>query len=284
MYINAQYYEAYRETSRQAAELGAIVRWCGYFQCGPQYKLKRVAERYFILYVLKGIGFIVDESGEKVALQAGDVMMYKPHRYQDISVDMEQPMTYAGLIFNGHFFDQLLKDSHLAAQQKISIGVNMELITAFRTLISEMLTLPEEQDDRILAQCLGIIAEINRMIRTAYLKKDISGHSQRCVEQAAAYIRQNYSKKITLDELEEQTGLSKSWINELFKRAYNITPIQFQLRERLEQAKILLADNSISIGQISSRLGFNDQFYLSKMFKRYTGMSPKEYRNSLRNR
>lgn len=284
MYINTKYYEAYRETSGQAEELGAVVRWCGYFQCGPQYKLQRVAERYFIIYVLEGIGYITDEGGDQTELRPGDVIMYRPHRYQDISVSKSAPMTYAGLIFNGDFFDRFLKGSYLMAQQKISIGVNMELAMSFRNLIGDMIVLPEEQDDRILAKTLEIIAEMNQMIRVAYAQTDLSEYNCRRVEELAAYIRQNCSRKLSLGELSERTGLSKSWINVLFQRVYHTSPGRFQVRERLEQVKIMLADNSRSIGQISGSLGFNDQFYMSRLFKRYTGMSPKEYRDSLRNK
>lgn len=284
MYINAQYYEAYREISKWAENLGAVVRWSGYFQCSPKYKLERTYERYFIIYALQGIGVITDENGEKTELHAGDIMMYPPDSYQNVSVDQDEPLIYAGLAFSGEFFDRLLQGSLLAAQQKMTIGVNMELAMEFRNLVGDMIVFPEEQDDYILAKTLKIIAEINQMIRTAYIPKDVNDHSRQCVEKIEAYILKNCREKITLDELAKESGLSKSWINVQFKRVFNISPMQFQMRERLEQAKILLADDSMSIGQISSTLGFSDQFYMSKVFKRHTGMSPTEYRNSLRNK
>lgn len=284
MYINTQYYEAYREDSAHAEALGAAVRWCGYFQCGPKYRVEKISERYFIIYVLHGIGYITDETGERTTIQAGDVMMFRPHSYQNIVMDENAPMVYAGIIFNGAFFDRLLTFSPLLTQQKIAIGVNMELAMGFRNLISEMDTLPAEADDMILAKCIELIAEINQMIRTAYQKVDVEWYNQQCAEKLAAHIRKNYARKISLDELVKVSGLSKSWVNVLFNRVYNVSPIKFQMQLRIERAKVLLADNVLGIGEISNSLGFVDQCYMSKVFKRYTGKSPKEYRNSLQHK
>ena len=281
MYLNAQYYEAYREESKQAKDLGAVVRWCGYYQCDHKYKLQRDAQRYFIIYVIKGAGFIIVPSGEKMRLSAGDITLYKPYEYQDITVDANDPMTYAGLIFSGAFFDLYMKESELSTLRKCSIGVNLELAMAFRDLVGEMIVQPEERDDHILAKTIEIISNINQAIRTAYQGKDVDSSNHRRMEKVADYIRTNYNQKITLEDAAKQAGLSKSWTQALFKRFYNMSPTEFQIRERIEHAKIMMANTSISICQMSNALGFSDQFYLSKVFKRYTGMSPKEYRNML---
>ena len=68
----------------------------------------------------------------------------------------------------------------------------------------------------------------------------------------------------------------------LFKKSLNTTPIQYEIRKKMEYAKGMLLYSNESVAEISDRAGYSDIAYFSKMFKKYTGYSPSEYRKIIR--
>lgn len=93
------------------------------------------------------------------------------------------------------------------------------------------------------------------------------------------YIRGNYHRKITLDDIACQVYLSRSYISSLFKEETGSSLTAYINHVRIEQSKRLLADDSISLVDIAGMCGFEDQSYFTKVFKRETGMPPNRYRS-----
>jgi AraC-like DNA-binding protein/ligand-binding sensor protein len=94
------------------------------------------------------------------------------------------------------------------------------------------------------------------------------------------YIRNNYMKKLTLDEVAAKVYLSPSYFSKIFKEEMNMNFNTYLNHIRIEMSRKLLADPSISLVDVSSIVGFEDQSYFSKVFKKMTGQSPKRYRES----
>ncbi len=94
------------------------------------------------------------------------------------------------------------------------------------------------------------------------------------------YIRNNYMKKLTLDEVAATVYLSPSYFSKIFKEEMNMNFNTYLNHIRIEMSRKLLADPSISMVDVSSIVGYEDQSYFSKVFKKVTGQSPKKYRES----
>ena len=106
-----------------------------------------------------------------------------------------------------------------------------------------------------------------------------AGSPEELVESLIAYFKEHLSANVTLQDLEEKTGVSKVYICRIFKKFQNTTPMDYFTRLKIARAKELLADfPSLSLREISDSLGFNDVYYFSKVFKRITGMPPSEMR------
>jgi AraC-like DNA-binding protein len=73
--------------------------------------------------------------------------------------------------------------------------------------------------------------------------------------------------------------LSQPHFHRKFKQATGSTPIDWLRRERINHARRRLLESGDSIKQISEQVGYNDPFFFSRDFKRYTGVAPKDYRN-----
>ena len=98
---------------------------------------------------------------------------------------------------------------------------------------------------------------------------------------AVEYIEQNYSRPITVGELAAHSNMSESRFFPRFREELGVTPIEYINRYRVNRAILLLiADGEIPIERISELTGFESSAYFRRVFKKETGMSPREYRNS----
>jgi len=94
------------------------------------------------------------------------------------------------------------------------------------------------------------------------------------------YIFNHLHEEISLQRLSELTDLHSSYLSQLFKREVGISLSEYIQRKRVEEAKVLLASSEFSLSDICARLNFYDQSYFSKIFKKYTNLTPKQYRNT----
>lgn len=99
------------------------------------------------------------------------------------------------------------------------------------------------------------------------------------LKKAVHYIRQNYKSVITLDDLCDYCSVSKSQLTRYFKEVFGKTPIQYIIELKLNSAKELFLNSpQRSIKNVSSELGFEDQHYFSRVFTKYMGETPSEYK------
>jgi AraC-like DNA-binding protein len=95
------------------------------------------------------------------------------------------------------------------------------------------------------------------------------------------YLQKNYSQPITLNFLSEKFSYSKNYIIKLFKKKFNLTPIQVLQIIRIEQAKPLLEYTNDSVAIIANNVGMEAN-YFTKLFKKHEEISPIKYRNQIR--
>lgn len=100
------------------------------------------------------------------------------------------------------------------------------------------------------------------------------------IYKALDYIKRNFNKKITLEEVAGQVFLNPSYFSKIFKNEMNFTFVSYVNKIRIKAAKNLLADTSIPLTDVSCMAGFEDQSYFTKVFKRATGVTPGKYRES----
>ncbi len=98
------------------------------------------------------------------------------------------------------------------------------------------------------------------------------------IKKAIRYISKNFQHTLTLDEVASHVHLNPSYFSTLFKQSTGSSFKEYLNLVRIEESKRLLANTDYSIIDISIAVGFEDQSYFSKVFKKYTGLTPKQYR------
>lgn len=94
------------------------------------------------------------------------------------------------------------------------------------------------------------------------------------------YIKSNYSRKVTLEDLSSYVHLSPSHLSGLFRKETGQTISAYLSFVRIEKSKQLLSTTDTPIAQIGALCGFEDQSYFTRVFRQQTGLSPKKYRQS----
>lgn len=100
--------------------------------------------------------------------------------------------------------------------------------------------------------------------------------------QVQQYLTEHYAQEISLEVVADLLDFSPFYLSKLFKNSFGISFIDYLTELRLAAAKELLADPSLSAKEIGERVGYPNSNYFTKMFKKKTGLTPIEYRNSLR--
>ncbi|WP_229691986.1 helix-turn-helix domain-containing protein [Paenibacillus radicis (ex Gao et al. 2016)] len=100
---------------------------------------------------------------------------------------------------------------------------------------------------------------------------------QPSMERSIAYLENHFSEKITREQLAEIAGVSRSHYSILFKQMTGFSPSDYLSRLRVHRAKELLISGSGTLREIALKVGYKDEFYLSRRFKQQTGAAPSGY-------
>ena len=94
------------------------------------------------------------------------------------------------------------------------------------------------------------------------------------------YIKAHLTESISIEELAKRTGYTEYYFSHRFKKEIGCSVNDFILKEKIEHAKLLLSGTTKSIQTISDDLGFSNRSYFYTCFRKITGMSPSEYKNT----
>lgn len=100
------------------------------------------------------------------------------------------------------------------------------------------------------------------------------------IHQSIQYLNANYARHITLDEMAQRVYLSPAYFSRVFKQETGCTFSAYLNRVRIERSKALLLHRSIRLTDIALLVGFEDQSYFTKVFKKVTGMTPLQFRET----
>ncbi|HEY5583335.1 MAG TPA: PocR ligand-binding domain-containing protein [Ruminiclostridium sp.] len=100
------------------------------------------------------------------------------------------------------------------------------------------------------------------------------------IYKALDYIKRNYIEQITLEDVANHVFLNPSYFSKIFKIEMNCTFVSYVNKVRINSSKSLLVNNTIPLSDISTLVGFDDQSYFTKVFKKEVGITPGKYRTT----
>jgi len=104
-------------------------------------------------------------------------------------------------------------------------------------------------------------------------------HDDQAIKKAQSYIEMNYAEKLNIDEIATMLFISNRNFLRRFKKATSNTPLVYIQRVKVEAAKKKLESTPLSVHEVMYGIGYNDEKAFRNTFRKYTGLSPLEYRN-----
>ena len=101
---------------------------------------------------------------------------------------------------------------------------------------------------------------------------------QSMIQQASAYIKEHLAEKVSLEQVAKEVHLSKSYLCRILKEELGCTFTEYTNRLRIEKSKLYLHCEDMSLSEIACAVGFDDQSYFTRVFRRQVGVPPGKYR------
>jgi len=115
---------------------------------------------------------------------------------------------------------------------------------------------------------------------TTAVAERTDGNLPECrLRRVTAYIDENLQRELRLAELSAVVHMSPYHFARLFKRSMGVSPHRFLVRQRIDEARALLAARTVPIAEIARAVGFRTPSHFTTTFRRVTGMTPSAYRS-----
>lgn len=133
------------------------------------------------------------------------------------------------------------------------------------------------------------ILQIIRLIKQQFYKKSQGSNLEKSstrrpqlVIQVIELMKKNLYTNLSIADIAELCCVSAGHLTHLFKDSMGVGPLQYFQQMRMDQAKRILANESLCIYEVADKMGFKDPFYFSRQFKKVTSLSPQAFRNHIR--
>jgi AraC-like DNA-binding protein len=118
------------------------------------------------------------------------------------------------------------------------------------------------------------VARVSELLAEGGTDRPVDSHAR----EACDYIARHLEERFSADTVARHVGVSVSRLHAVFKQRMGVTPMDYAQRLRVERAQEILRNNSTPVTEIALSLGFSSSQYFATCFRKYTGMSPREYR------
>lgn len=157
-------------------------------------------------------------------------------------------------------------------------------IRLFTDLLSELYDLSASSDyirDMRINEKLSVLLTL--LMEQSWHPESMTVNRKRVeLLEVKSYLDEHYMEKIVLDDLSERFFINKFYMTRIFKETYGVTINNYLISKRITRSKQLLRFTDMTVDEIGNAVGMGDANYLSRMFRKVEGSSPREYRKKWR--
>lgn len=249
----------------------------GYERCHPGYQWgPGVRDHYLIHHIIRGKGSYTIE-GRTYYLEAGDTFLLFPGVESCYRADEKNPWEYAWVGFAGNDAYSMIANTGFSKENPVlnQSEISSELFQKIRAVYEA-----NGNTFRDAVSMTGALYSLMGFLMKHSMGKEQSKNLQvHYVERAVQYIAEQYSYPITVEDVAVYTGVSRSYLFRLFREKMKQSPKEYLLEYRIRQACQLLNQTDLPVGSIAHSVGFEDNLYFSKVFRKYKSCTPSEYRS-----
>jgi AraC family transcriptional regulator of arabinose operon len=248
----------------------------GLYPCASGHYMQRNEhEDNLLMYCSSGSGFL-QVAGERQPVNPGHLIILPKDTPHEYGSNEKTPWTLRWVHFSGSKAKDYIANLGLQDQgYLIAIGHHPKILADFDALFSvrdtgyRMNALIHAS--HTLSQSLTYLA----LLTPSQLQQ---ARNPIDLESIQAYMTANLHRELELGELAQQAHLSKYHFSKRYKELTGYSPIQHFIHLKMERACYLLDITSKTISNLALELGYDDPHYFSRLFKKVTGLSPRDYR------
>ncbi len=229
---------------------------------------------YILFYSLGGKGYIDNPAG-RIELLPNQFIIIPPHIFHRYQADLNDPWTIYWVHFSSNKLKEFGDDFNI---EKFHLPTDIRYSEQAINTWSEMYA---SLDAGYNAENIGYANLcLYRFISFfIYSSKKISTPVEESpLDQSVAYMKENIARRLTTEDIAKKFDYSPSHYTAIFKRKTGMSPIDYFIRLKIHYACQLLTQSNLKIKEISDKIGYDDAYYFSRLFKQVMGKSPKEYR------
>lgn len=264
-----------------------------YYEFGKNFTFGgEVHDFWEMVYVDKGCVNIT--AGDKnFRLGQGEVIFHRPNEFHTISTDEKSSadvfvITFVCSSSSMSFFRQRIAKVPANLRKNISSIIeeseatfDLMPITGVELKVKENAPVGSQQLIRIhLEEFLIMLlrAESAESTKIFPTKQSMENH---LVSKTKELLQKNVYKKITVEEICNELNYSRAYLSKIFRSSTGKTILQYILNLKIKEAKRLIREDNLNFTQISDALAFDNPHYFSRVFRRMTGFTPSQYKNSV---
>ncbi|MCZ7649214.1 MAG: AraC family transcriptional regulator [Planctomycetota bacterium] len=244
-------------------------------------------ENYEFCFALRGrCPFLLGE--ERILLRAGQLVVLSPRVFhREFAAERAEPYTLLWCSFQktwmgGHVYAHLGRGRFRSDKLRVWFEGFADGLRAAEAVDLELF------EDRpgaflrvqglLLAWCGAALRHLEEAGAPAPEPSKREAQQQQRVKAAVDFVRDRFAEPLDLAAVAAHVGIGAGYLSALFTRELGRTFTEFLAACRLEEAERLLRDPALSVKEIAHRVGFENPFYFSRLFRRRTGKSPKQWR------
>lgn len=273
--MNQNYKNSYKVTEKELVSLS--VYNVGFQKCNPLYQWgPGIRDHYLIHYIISGSGYY-KLSQHTYHLHAGDTFLVYPNTEVLYWADEDDPWEYAWVGFTGSDASMILKATDFSSNQPFILHT-----PTGESIHRQILHIYDARGNEFqhAVEMTGRLYTMLALFMHGATHSNTQNSTNSYVQKGIEYISSNYSYSITVEDIADYVGVSRSHLFRSFETVLGQSPKEYLTDFRMKQACYLLEHSSLSITAIANSLGFDKSLYFSKTFHKQKGMSPKEYRRT----
>lgn len=249
-------------------------------ECRPYHAFSGTRDEYIIHFILSGHGFY-SAGGNTWPLESGQMFLVYPNDPVVYCADTKSPWSYVWVGFKGLDADNVLKHCGFSKNSRVLQAPDSdEYMKCFEELFRHITLSFSDRlyREATLLKLMAVLSDhyTRLMLENRQEKTDFGDNVY--VNLAIEYINEMYMQNISVSDIADRIGVTRAHLNYAFQKELNISIQKFLIDFRMHKAANLLVSTSLSVKEIASQVGYNDQLVFSKAFKKKFGVSPKNYR------